>query len=245
MSFGKGGGTTYQTPQLSEEQKQAIAAQTAMLTGTIIPSYQQAVQGATSLYNLGAPGVTQAAQNLAGVAGQAQRVLGGVGEQAYRTGVTGLEGLFGRDYEAQQLQAALAPAQAQYAQNLAGTRAQFGGMGNLGSARQALAETALAGQTAAAQQQTAAKVMSDIAAQRAGVGSQLAQIGAGGIGQALGAAGQGVSAAMTPQQLFNTYASVLFGTPAASYSPDFRGTQGTTTTGTTFRAGIDYNPFGK
>lgn len=226
MSFGKSGGTTYQTPELSPEQRQAIAAQTAMLTGTIVPAYQQAVTGATELYNLGAPGVTRAAQNLAGVAGQAQQVLGSTGESALRTGVTGLQSLFDRNYEQQQLQAALAPAASQYQQNLAGTRAQFGGMGNLGSARQALAETQLAGQTQAAQQQTAAKVLSDIAAQRAAVGSQLAQIGSGGMAQALGAAGQGVSAAMTPQQLFNTYASVLFGTPAASYSPDFRGTQG-------------------
>lgn len=238
MSFGKGGGTTYQTPELSPEQRQAISAQTQMLTGTIIPAYQQAVGGATDIYNLSAPGVTRAAQNLAGIAGQAQTVLGGVGEGAYRTGVTGLQGLFGRDYEQQQLQAALAPAQAQYLQNLAGTRAQFGGMGNLGSARQALAETSLAGQTAAAQQQTAAKVMSDIAAQRAQVGSQLAQIGAGGIGQALGAAGQGISAAMTPQQLFNTYAGVLFGTPAAAYRPSFEGTQGTRTESSRYNVGV-------
>jgi hypothetical protein len=55
----------------------------------------------------------------------------------------------------------------------------------------------------------------------------------------LGAAGQGVSAAMTPQQLYNQYASVIFGTPAASYNPDFRGTQGSTTntTGYNFGAG--------
>jgi hypothetical protein len=226
MSFGKGGGTTYQTPELSPEQRAAIQAQTNMLTGTIIPAYQQAVSGATDIYNLGAPGVTQAAQNLAGVAGQAQNVLGSTGESALRTGVTGLQSLFDRNYEQQQLQAALAPAAAQYQQNLAGMRAQFGGMGNLGSARQALAETQLAGQTQAAQQQTAAKVMSDIAAQRAAVGSQLAGLGQGGLGQAIGAAGQGVSAAMTPQQLFNTYAGVLFGTPAAAYRPAFEGTQG-------------------
>ena len=37
---------------------------------------------------------------------------------------------------------------------------------------------------------------------------------------------------MTPQQLYNQYASVIFGTPSASYSPDFRGTQSTSTTGT-------------
>jgi hypothetical protein len=54
----------------------------------------------------------------------------------------------------------------------------------------------------------------------------LASFGQGGIGQALGAAGAGVTAAMTPQQLYNQYASVIFGTPSASYTPDFRGTQG-------------------
>jgi hypothetical protein len=66
----------------------------------------------------------------------------------------------------------------------------------------------------------------------------LAQLGQGGLGQALGAAGQGVTAAMTPTDLYNKYASVIFGTPAASYSPDFRGTQGSTTTGDKYSVGI-------
>jgi hypothetical protein len=71
-------------------------------------------------------------------------------------------------------------------------------------------------------------------AQRMAAGQALAGLGQGGIGQALGAAGQTVSAAMTPQQLYNQYASVIFGTPAASYTPDFRGTQGSSTTGSRF-----------
>jgi hypothetical protein len=47
---------------------------------------------------------------------------------------------------------------------------------------------------------------------------------------------------MTPQQLYNQYASVIFGTPAASYSPDFRGTQGSTTTSdfSKYNAGINF-----
>lgn len=233
MSFGKsgGGGTTYTTPELTPEQRQQIAAQTEFFTGTIAPTYKQAVGGATDLYNLGAPGVTRAAQNLAGTAGQVQQTVGETGESALRTGITGLQNLFGRDYEQQQLQAALLPAQQQYMQNLANQQAQFGGAGNLGSARSALAQTQLAGQTQASQQAAAAGVLRDIAAQRASVGSTLAQLGQGGLGQALGAAGQGVTAAMTPQQLYNQYASVIFGTPAASYTPDFRGTQGSTVTG--------------
>lgn len=236
MSFGKSSSTS--NPELTQEQRDMIAAQTGFFTGTIAPTYKGAVQGATDVYNRNAGGVLNAAQNQAGVAGQAQETLGSTGESALRTGISGLESLFSPDYERNQINAALAPAQAQYEQNLAGQQMQFGGTGNLGSARQALAGRQLAGSNMATQAQTAAQIQANIAGQRAGVGSQLAQLGQGGIGQAIGAAGQQVSAAMTPQQLYNQYASVIFGTPAASYSPDFRGTQGTTTSSSKF--GMDF-----
>lgn len=235
MSFGKSSSTT--TPTLTQEQKDQIAAQTGFFTGTIAPTYQEAVRGATDIYNQNAGGVLNAAQNLAGTAGQAQQTLGETGESALRTGITGLQSLFDPNYEANQIRAALQPAQAQYAQNMANQHTQFGATGNLGSAREALANRQLAGMTQAAQANTAAQVQRDIAGQRAGVASQLAQLGQGGVGQALGAAGQQVSAAMTPQQLYNQYASVIFGTPAASYNPDFRGTQGSNTTG--YKAGVE------
>jgi hypothetical protein len=90
----------------------------------------------------------------------------------------------------------------------------------------------------------AADKQAQIAQQRMAAANSLASLGQGGIGQALGAAGQQVSAAMTPQQLYNQYASVIFGTPQGSYTPDFRGTQGTNTTGS--RMGFDTaNLFGK
>lgn len=238
MSFGKGGGTTVQTPEMTPEQRAQIQAQTEFFTKTVAPTYTGAVKGATDLYNLGAGGVTQAAQNLAGTASQAQQALGSTGESALRTGITGLQSLFSPEYAQQQLNAAMAPAQAQYQQNLANQAAQFGGAGNLGSARQALAQTQLAGQTQSAQAATAADILRNIEAQRLTAAGQLSQLGQGGIGQALGAAGQGVTAAMTPQQLYNQYASVIFGTPAASYSPDFRGTQGMTTVSDKFDYGI-------
>jgi hypothetical protein len=236
MSFGKS--TTTTTPQLTQEQKDQIKAQTEFFTGTIKPTYESAVKGATDIYNWASPGVLNAAQNQAGVARQVQQSLGETGESALRTGVSGLQSLFDPNYEANQIQAALAPAQAQYMQNAANQAAGFGGAGQLGSARQALADRQLAAATQAAQMQTAAQVQRDIAAQRMGVGSTLAQLGSGNLGQALGAAGNAVSAAMTPQQLYNQYASVIFGTPAASYSPDFRGTQGSTQSGS--RMGIDF-----
>lgn len=238
MSAGKGGGTTVQTAELTPEQRAMIGAQTNFFTSTIAPAYQQAVGGARDMYNLSAPGTTAAAQNLAGVAGQAQETLGSTGESALRTGISGLQNLFGRDYEAQQLAAAMVPAQQQYQANLANQRAQFGGAGQLGSARQALADTALAGQTQAAQMATAAQVARDIAGQRLSAGQSLAQLGQGGLGQAIGAAQQGVTAAMTPQELYNKYASVIFGTPATSYSPNFAGTQGFTRQSNEYNIGI-------
>jgi hypothetical protein len=236
MSFGKSSSTT--TPELTQEQKDQIAAQTGFFTGTIAPTYKQAVGGATELYNQSAPGVLNAAQNQASVAGQAQKTLGETGESALRTGVTGLESLFSPDYEANQISAAMAPAQAQYMQNIANQKAQFGGTGNLGSAREALAGQQLAGTNQMNQAMLAAQVQKDIAGQRAGVGSTLSQLGQGGLGQAIGAAGTQVTAAMTPQDLYNKYASVIFGTPSASYNPNFAGTQGSTTTGSKFGLSI-------
>lgn len=226
---GKSQGSSTSQVELSPEQKAQIAAQTKFFTDTIAPTYNQAVHGATDLYNNNAEGVNAAAQNQGRMASQAQESLGGTGESALRTGISGLESLFSPDYEQNQIQAALMPSQAQYAQNVAGQEANFGGAGEMGSARQALADRQLAGATQAAQMQAAAGIQQQIAAQRAGVGNQLAQLGQGGIGQALGAAGNAVSASMVPQQLYNQYASVIFGTPSSSYTPDFRGTQGSTT----------------
>jgi len=229
MSFGKSSSTT--TPTLTEEQKAQIKAQTDFFTGTIAPTYETAVKGATDVYNQNAGGVLNAAQNAAGTAAQAQLALGETGESALRTGISGLQSLFSPDYEQNQIQAALAAPQAQYQQNLAGQQAQFGGAGNLGSARQALAGQQLAGQNQALQAATAAQIQRDIAAQRMGVGSTLANLGQGGLGGAQAAATNKITAAMTPQQLYNQYASVIFGTPASSYSANFAGTQGSNKTG--------------
>ena len=153
-----------------------------------------------------------------------------------RTGVSGLESLFSPDYEANQISAAMAPAQAQYQQNIANQGAQFGGAGELGSARQALAGQQTAGAAQALQAQTAAQIQANIAQQRAGASSNLASIGQQGLTSAQGAAQNAITAGMTPQQLYNQYASVIFGTPSAAYNPNFAGTQGQTSSG--INAGI-------
>lgn len=239
MSFGKSS-QTY-TPELTPEQKAQIAAQTEFFTGTIKPTYEQAVKGATELYNVNAPGALAASQQLKQVAGQAQETLGETGESALRTGVTGLQSLFTPDYERTQIEAALAPAQAQFQKGLGELRTGFGGAGQLGSARQALAERQLATGAAGQAAQTAAQIQKDIAAQRLAAAQALTGAGAGLIPSAVGQAGTAVSASMIPQELYNKYASVIFGTPSTAYSPNFAGTQGGTTTGMQF--GLKYPGF--
>jgi hypothetical protein len=238
MPFGsKGGSTNVTTPEMTPEQREYQKASNEFFTGTIAPTYQNAVRGATDLYNQATPGVTNAAQNLAGTAAQVGQTTGEVGESALRTGVSGLQSLFSPDYAQEQLNAAMAPAQAQYQQNLAQQQAQFGGAGNLGSSRQALAGQQLAGQTQSAQAATAANILRDISAQRAQVGGQLAQIGSGGLGQSVDAAKTGVNAAGVNMDKFAQLASIYYGVPQASYG---MGPTGTSSTGTTSNIGFKF-----
>jgi len=239
MSFGKSSGSSTMIPTLSPEQNAMIKAQTDMFTKTVGPAYEQLTKGATNLYNQSAGGVNAAGQNLTGTAAQAQQALGGTGESALRTGIAGLQNVFNPQYEQQQYQAAMMPAQSQYQQNLLAQRAAYGASGNLGSARQALADRSLAGQTQAAQMQAGAQVARDIQAGRLGAGQSLAQLGQGGIGQALGAAQQGVAGSMLPMDYFLKYGTALAGNPQSAWNPNFSGTQGQTTSGSSSKFGID------
>ena len=238
MSYGKGSGSSTTIPTLSPQQNAMIAAQTGLFTSQIAPSYATAVGGATNLYNQEAPGVTNAAQNYAGTANQAQNVLGSTGESALTSGINALQNLGSPEYQQAQMNAALMPAEAQYAQNIAQQQAQFGGAGELGSARSALAQSQTAASTQAAQQQAAATVLNNIAQQQQSAGSTLAQLGQSGLTGAQAAGANQLTASMAPQNLYNQYASVLFGTPSAAYSPNFAGTQATTTNQNQTSAGI-------
>jgi len=57
-----------------------------------------------------------------------------------------------------------------------------------------------------------------------GAGQSLANIG-------LSSTGQQISATQSPMDLYNKYASVVFGVPQASTTPNFANTQGTNSQG--------------
>lgn len=238
MSYGKSGGTSTTNQLVSPGQNEQLGTQLGLYTNTMAPAIQNQVQGATDLYNQAAGGVNAAATNQATTAGQVQQELGGQGATALTTGLQGMQNLFGKDYEQQQINAALAPSQMQYQQNLANQSANFGGAGQLGSARQALAQGQLAETQRANQAQLAAGVGSQIAQQRAGVGQNLATLGMQGLQGSLAAAGTGVTAANAPMDLFQKYSSVLGSVPASAYTPNYAGTQTTQTGQDTTKSGI-------
>ena len=233
-----GTNTTVTTPTLSPEQQQMQATQLDLFKNYLAPAYAGLIGQGQTMYNQNIGGVTNAGQNLAGVGRQVQQTAGETGESALRTGVAGLESLFNPDYERNQISAAMAPAQAQYQQNIANQQAQFGGAGNLGSARQALAGQQLAGQAQSLQAQTAAQIQQNIANQRAGVGAQLASIGQSGLGQSLQGAQAAVGASQLPMNAFAQLAGIYQGVPIQAGVPNFGGTQGQTQTGSKFGISI-------
>jgi hypothetical protein len=222
--FGSSKDTTVQ--QLPEQLKD-IQDTSKFKFGTALPGFKSAMEEGQNVYRSSLPGVNAAAQNLGGTAGQVQQTTGEIGESLARTGATGLQSLFGKDYEQNQIMSALAPAQGQYMQNIASQGAQFGGAGQLGSARQALAGQQMAGSNAMNQAQIAAQVQKDIAGQRADVGKYMTGQGFAGLNQALGAAGTNVQASQIPQDYALKYMQGQYGLPAQSYTAPYPGTQST------------------
>lgn len=227
-SQGSSSGQTTYVPQVNPYQ----IAQNAN-SGAGYNAYTQgagnAIAGGQDLFNSSLPGVNYAAQNVAGYGAQAQNVLGTGGEQNFNAGSHGLQSLFSPDYEQQQLAASQIPAQQQYQQNLANQQAGFGGAGQLGSARAALAGSQMATTNQQNQQVAAANVANQIAQQRASAANQLMTGGQSALQGGLAAGQAGMAASQVPLQYANQYANYL-NSFAPNLQGNFSGTNGYTTT---------------
>jgi len=107
----------------------------------------------------------------------------------------------------------------------------YGGAGGLGSTRQALADTNLRQLGEQRQATAAAAASAGVEANRAAAANQLANFGQQGLAAAQQAAASRVGLAGAPQDIYNKYASVVYGIPQANTTPVFTGTQGSTQTG--------------
>jgi len=226
-------------------QMQDIQATNEFKSGTMLPAYKDYMAGARTGYQEALPGMMKAAQGGAGYAGQVGQVMGETGESAARTGITGLEDFFRPGYGQEQFAAAMAPIQAQYQQNVANQSAQFGGAGQLGSARQALAGQQMAGATQSAQMQAAANVMNQLNQQRLQAGQALGQLGGSYLNQGLGAKQAQLGFAERPMDWYSTLGKQYASVPSGMYQAQYPGQQDTTSSSTPslFDIGAKVLPF--
>jgi hypothetical protein len=222
----KGSQSTQVAP--TKEQLQTINLQNEFLQ-SYLPTLAQATQGAGNAYQGQVGQLNQASQNAINTANTTGNIQGNIGASQLQQGTQGLSNLFSPQYEQEQVQGALAPAQFAAQQANVGSNAGFAGAGEAGSARNALANQA----TQALNQQmlgsTAAQVESGITAGRANAGQALLNAGTANLGAAPGTIGSTLGYASAPLTNYGQYASLLFGAP--SQTPNYSGTQSTTSSG--------------
>jgi len=232
MGFGKGSSSS--APIVTQEQKDAIKAQTDFLTSTALPSYKTTVAGANERLGLMQPYVNQAALTGFKQTGDTAQLGYEAGKKAYGSGMSQLEQLFDPNYEKNQINAALQAGRESARESQAGQNAMYGAAGGLGSSRMALADKNLASLNAQRQATAAAGAQSQVQQNRMaaansmlGAGQNLANLG-------LSATSQQLATANAPMDAYAKYASIVYGTPQASTTPSFTGTQGQKTTGKSF-----------
>lgn len=238
MGMGKSSGSQATTVQMTPEQRQLLGAQTDFLTQTAFPTYKKTIGQAGDVYGNVSPAVEQATNTALGVTGRtgAAQEVAGLGGLA--TGMSGLASLFSPEYEKGQIQAALQTGRETARESLGTQNAMYGSAGGLGSSRQALADKNLESLTAQRQATAASEAQARVQANKAAVANQLATLGSSLLTGAGATAAGRAGIAQSPQDAFAKYASVIFGTPQASTTPNFAGTQGTSSTGGSRSKGI-------
>jgi hypothetical protein len=229
MGFGKGSSSS--APVVTEEQKQLLRAQTGFLTEQAFPAYQKTLGMAGNVYNQVNPATTTAAQTAMDVSGRAGALQEAGGAQSYVQGLESIKNLFSPEYKEQQIQASLQPAREEIREQMGQQAALFGGAGGLGSSRQALASRNLASLAEQRMGSVAAQTSAGIESQRQRAAESLLGAGQQGLSAAQQAAASRIGFAGAPQDVLSKYASVIYGTPQASTTPSFQGTQGSESRG--------------
>jgi len=228
MGIGGGKSSGSQAAVVTQEQKDALKAQTEALTGTFLPAYQKTIGQAQDVYGQTSPIATNAANTAMNVAGQTGATQQAAGTAGTALGMAGLASLFDPQYEKGQVQAALQAGRESARESQAGQNAMYGAAGGLGSSRMALADRNLAGLNEQRQATAAAGAQAQVQANKAAAANQLATLGGQQIAGANQAAAARIGYAQTPQDVLAKYASVIYGTPQGSTTPNFQGTQGST-----------------
>jgi len=229
--MGKSSGSSNTQVQMSPQQERLTGAQTDFLTGTAFPAYQKVLGMANNVYNQTNPSTLSAANTASNVAGRTGATQENAGIRGVNTGMQGLASLFDPNYEEGQVQAALQAGRESGRELVNQQNAGYGAAGGLGSSRSALANANLASLQEQRQTAAAADARAKVQANKAVAANQLATLGGQNLTAANTAAAARIGYAGTPQDILSKYAAVLYGTPQASTTPDFRGTQSSRTSG--------------
>jgi hypothetical protein len=229
MGIGKSSGSSQAV--LTPEQKELLQLQTGALKETFLPAYQKTIGDAGTVLRDVQGYQNKAALNAYTQAGDVSKSSIEGANAMISSGNKTLQALFDPNYEQGQIQAALQAGRESARESQAGQNAMYGAAGGLGSSRMALADQNLSSLNAQRQATAAAEAQARVQANRAsaaqavmGQGQNLANLG-------LSAAGQQVGYSTAPMDLYSKYASIVYGTPQGSTTPNFAGTQGSTTQG--------------
>ena len=228
MGFGSSSGS--QSAQVTPEQTKQNQL-TNELLGTLVPTYQGAVQGAGQALEMSKGNILNASQQGLNTSLTTANALNTGGLNALKSSSGTLENIISPDYIKNQLAAATQPIQEQTRELQNQQNAQYGGSGNLGSARGALADANLASLNQQRQNQAVAGAISNITGQQIGAASGLGQMGAQAVQGAQGANQAALGFAGAPQTAYQQYAQTIFGVPGGASQGNFGGTQGQSTSG--------------
>lgn len=231
MGGGKSSGAQTTTVQLTPEQRDTLAIQNKALKETFLPAYERTIGGAADVYGRTSGALDKVSQTAMDVSGRTGALQEAAGAGGLLTGMAGLQSLFDPNYEKGQIQAALQAGRESARESQAGQNAMYGAAGGLGSSRMALADKNLSSLNAQRQATAAAEAQARVQANKAAAAQQLGTMGQNLLTGAQTAAGQRLGYAQAPQDLYSKYASVVFGVPQGQTTPNYTGTQGTTSSG--------------
>jgi len=228
MGFGSSSGS--QAAVITPEQTQQNQL-TNQLLGTIVPAYQGVTKGAQEALDMSRTGILKAAGQGFNQASTAANQLSQAGLNAMGSASGTLQNIISPDYIKNQLAAATQPIQEQTRELQNQQNAQYGGAGNLGSSRGALANANLASLNQQRQNQAVAGAISNITGQQIGAASGLGTMGGQAVQGAQSANQNALAFAGAPQAAYQQYANTIFGVPGGASTANFGATQGQNTSG--------------
>jgi hypothetical protein len=226
MGFSSGSSSA----NLNPEQTKQVELQNQLL-GTLVPTYQNAVTGAQSAYDLSSPFVNQAALQGFNTAQTTANALNSGGLGALASSKKTLESIISPDYINSQVKGYLQPVVEQNRDLASALDNQFLGAGQGGSSRHAYAQTNLAGLNDARLQAAGTKAISDITGQQISAATGLGNAGANAVTGAQSANQASIGFANAPQTAYQQFANTIFGVPGGASTANFGGTQGQSSKG--------------